>query len=212
MICRYLSNVISAFGLGTSNVITALKEALGLSDPGIPCSERLTFRFITAFEQFCKYRGRRSEGCPEDCKSTWCSCLLICLNKTNNVYTLILNRINICSLPDGASRRSNLGPEISSFLGDGTSNTRTLHFTLGVDNDTSVIFEVEEDTVLSSPALSLSDNNSRHNYMINTTPNRKLPFLRSSGLPFLTEAMNISPGAKRMIQLTSISYQQQEVY
>ena len=69
-------------------------------------------------------------------------------------------------LPDGAGRGSNLGPEISSFLGDGTGNTRTLHFTLRIDDDTSVIFEVEENAVLSSPALSLSDNDGRHDYIL----------------------------------------------
>ena len=68
----------------------------------------------------------------------------------------------VCSLPDGASRGSNLRPKISSLLSNRTGNTRTLHFTLGVDNDTSVILEVEEDAVLSSPALSLSDDNGRH--------------------------------------------------
>ena len=73
------------------------------------------------------------------------------------------------SLPDGAGRGSNLGPEISSFLGDGTSDTRTLHFTLRIDDDTSVIFEVEENAILSSPALSLSDNDGRHDYMLTAT-------------------------------------------
>ena len=61
-------------------------------------------------------------------------------------------------LPDGAGRRSNLRPQISSFLGDGAGNTRSLHFTLRIDNHTSVIFEVKEHTVLSSPGLALSDN------------------------------------------------------
>ena len=43
-------------------------------------------------------------------------------------------------LPDGAGRRSNLRPQISSFLGDGAGNTRSLHFTLRIDDDTSVIY------------------------------------------------------------------------
>ena len=53
--------------------------------------------------------------------------------------------------------------------------------------------EVEEHTVLSSPALSLSHHDGGHDYTL-TCIKRSLPFLRSSGLPFFTEAMNISPG------------------
>ena len=53
--------------------------------------------------------------------------------------------------------------------------------------------EVEEHAVLSSPALSLSHHDGGHDYTLTCTK-RSLPFLRSSGLPFFTEAMNISPG------------------
>ena len=53
--------------------------------------------------------------------------------------------------------------------------------------------EVEEHTVLSSPALSLSHHDGGHDYTLTCTK-RCLPFLRSSGLPFFTEAMNMSPG------------------
>ena len=55
--------------------------------------------------------------------------------------------------------------------------------------------KVEIDSILSSPALSLSHHDSRHNYGIRESPNSNLPFLRSSGFPFFTEAMNISPAA-----------------
>ena len=54
--------------------------------------------------------------------------------------------------------------------------------------------EVEEHTVLSSPALSLSHHDGGHDYRIIAPLQRNKPFLRSSGLPFFTEAMNISPG------------------
>lgn len=59
--------------------------------------------------------------------------------------------------------------------------------------------EVEEHTVLSSPALSLSHHDGGHDYTLTCTK-RSLPFLRSSGLPFFTEAMNISPGPKQSSQ------------
>ena len=57
--------------------------------------------------------------------------------------------------------------------------------------------EVEEHAVLSSPALSLSHHDGGHDYGIIAPFQRNKPFLRSSGLPFFTEAMNISPGPKQ---------------
>lgn len=56
--------------------------------------------------------------------------------------------------------------------------------------------KVEIDSILSSPALSLSHHNSGHDYTIRESPISNLPFLRSSGFPFFTEAMNISPAAR----------------
>lgn len=47
---RYLSNVISAFGIGNSKVIIALKETLALSDPGSVLVVTLKNRFITTIE------------------------------------------------------------------------------------------------------------------------------------------------------------------
>ena len=60
--------------------------------------------------------------------------------------------------------------------------------------------EVEEHAVLSSPALSLSHHDGGHDYGIIAPFQRNKPFLRSSGLPFFTEAMNISPGPKQLLQ------------
>ena len=88
--------------------------------------------------------------------------LNLLFKQTNNLLSSTME--SLCNLPDGAGRGSNLGPKISSFLSNRTSNTGTLHFTLRVNDDTSVIFEIEENAVLSSPALSLSDNNSGHDY------------------------------------------------
>ena len=74
----------------------------------------------------------------------------------------------------------------------------------------NLTLEVEIHSVLSSPALSLSHNNSGHDYTMNTPTQQYIPFLRSSGLPFLTEAMNMSPAATYDEKKSKI-YQQQEV-
>jgi hypothetical protein len=64
-------------------------------------------------------------------------------------------------LEDGTSIGRDTGPHVSTFLGAGTSNGGTLHLTLVVNNDASVILEVNVGTLLSSPGLSLADHNAR---------------------------------------------------
>lgn len=59
----------------------------------------------------------------------------------------------------------NSGPEISALLTNGAGNGGTLHLTLGVDNDTSIVLEVKVDTILSSPGLRLADNNGGHDLL-----------------------------------------------
>lgn len=59
----------------------------------------------------------------------------------------------------------NTGPEVSALLGDGASDSRTLHLTLGVDNDTSVVLKVEVNTVSASPGLGLAHNNGGHDLL-----------------------------------------------
>ena len=69
-----------------------------------------------------------------------------------------------------------------AFLSDGAGDGRAFHFTLRVDDDTSVVLasctkdedtlqriicthlEVEEDTVPTAPRLALADNDSGHGY------------------------------------------------
>jgi len=70
--------------------------------------------------------------------------------------------------------------------------------------------KVEIDSILSSPALSLSHHNSGHDYTIRESPISNLPFLRSSGFPFFTEAMNISPAARNKLASTK-TYKQQAI-
>ena len=57
------------------------------------------------------------------------------------------------------------GPELSSFLSDGTGDSGTLHLTLGVDDNSCVVLEVQEDTVGAAPRLALADNHSGHDLL-----------------------------------------------
>mmetsp|Transcript_23573 Transcript_23573/g.33159 ORF Transcript_23573/g.33159 Transcript_23573/m.33159 type:complete len:210 (-) Transcript_23573:26-655(-) len=59
---------------------------------------------------------------------------------------------------DGVAVRSDLGPDFGALFSDGTSDSGTLHFTLRSNDDTGIVFTVDEDTIFSSPGLSLSDN------------------------------------------------------
>jgi hypothetical protein len=81
-------------------------------------------------------------------------------------------------LDDGTGVRGYTGPQVGALLGDTkhqhsiTTITRdldsrsvdstSLHLSLGVDNDTSVVLEVEEHTVPSSPRLALTADDSGH--------------------------------------------------
>lgn len=60
-------------------------------------------------------------------------------------------------LDNGASVGCNSGPDISTLLGDRASDSRSLHLALVVDNNTSVVLEVEEGAILPAPGLSLPD-------------------------------------------------------
>lgn len=53
--------------------------------------------------------------------------------------------------------RGDLGPQLRGLLGDGTSDGAALSFTLVVNNDSSVVFAVDEGSIGSSPGSSLSD-------------------------------------------------------
>lgn len=67
-------------------------------------------------------------------------------------------------LDDGTSVGSDTWPQVGTLLGYRSSDGRTLHVTLGVDNDTSRVFKVEEDSIAPSPGLSLSDYNGGHDW------------------------------------------------
>ena len=66
----------------------------------------------------------------------------------------------LSDLNDTRGSGGNLGPELSTFLGDGASDSGTLHLTLEVDDDSGVVLKVDEDTLSPSPGLSLPDDDS----------------------------------------------------
>merc|ERR1719453_2072782 len=63
------------------------------------------------------------------------------------------------------SNGSDLTPDLSALFGDRTSDGGSLHFSLFVDNDTGVVFEVDEDTFPSSPSLALTDNDGKEHLL-----------------------------------------------
>lgn len=42
---------------------------------------------------------------------------------------------------DGLSLRGDLGPEVGALLSDGASDVLSLHLSLGVDDDSSVVYK-----------------------------------------------------------------------
>ena len=82
-------------------------------------------------------------------------------------------------LDDGTGVRGYTGPQVGALLGDATVSTQpkhpdkiysrsvdstSLHLSLRVDDDTGVVLEVEEHTVPSSPRLSLTADDSGHDW------------------------------------------------
>merc|ERR1719192_2730277 len=68
------------------------------------------------------------------------------------------------SLSDARSVRRDPGPQIGAFFCYGTGDGRSLHFALVVDDDSSVILEVDKLSVFSSERLTLADDDCRHNF------------------------------------------------
>ena len=60
---------------------------------------------------------------------------------------------------------SNPGPEIGALLGNWSSDGRTLHLTLVVDNDPRVVFKVEKSSIFSPKRFSLSYNDRGHHFL-----------------------------------------------
>eukprot|EP01083_Nonionella_stella_P112910 332610_1 len=64
-------------------------------------------------------------------------------------------------LDDRGGVGGDLGPEVGALLGDGTGDAGALHLALGVDDDTSVVLEVDDDAILAAPLLALADHDGR---------------------------------------------------
>ena len=64
-------------------------------------------------------------------------------------------------LHDGGGSRRNTWPEIGGLLSDWAGDGGAFHFALWVNNHASIILEVDIDTILTTPGLSLSDNDGR---------------------------------------------------
>ena len=93
-----------------------------------------------------------------------------CLNHLSLCLTFIPTYDRICKgnqvradkifLADWTRVRGNSRPEIGTFLGDRSSDGRSLHFTFVVNNNSGIIFEIKESSAFSSVSFRLSDNNS----------------------------------------------------
>jgi len=66
---------------------------------------------------------------------------------------------------DRTSVGTDLRPEFWCFLGDWTCNSATFGLALVVYDNCCVVLTVEESSIRSSPSASLSDNNSRVNFL-----------------------------------------------
>ena len=153
----------------------------------------------------------RRRGCdPAANRQTpWRSCVLFCFleetshilihNSENSsphmVYQMELAEEAILGQRSAASFAT--GPVIPDPFISPLGFTITPALSISQPSTPILTLEVEEHAVLSSPALSLSHHDGGHDYRIIAPFQRNKPFLRSSGLPFFTEAMNISPGPKQ---------------
>ena len=100
--------------------------------------------------------------------------------KIQNKFNLKLN-LNLTDRRGGARQ---LGPQRRAFFSNWSSDGRALHLTLGVDDDTGVVLEVDEQTLVTSPLLSLADDDGGHD------------LLTELGLAFLDGGENHVTGAR----------------
>ena len=98
---------------------------------------------------------------------------------------------NASFLDDGSSVTGDTRPEVSAPFRDGSRDGRSLHFTLGVDNNAGVILKVQVGAVLPPPCLALAHDDGGHHLF----PQLRLSLLdgahhkvarRSSGEPVKT--------------------------
>ena len=203
---RYLSNVISAFGLGNASVLGVFKEVFALTDSGSKRKAVMKTRAVSEVEHRGNHFRRRGPHSPESGETARSAGVLMCfLEQTGDI--LIHNSEN--SSPQTAyqmelAEEAILGHRSAASLATGPvipdPFISPLGFTitpaLSISHSTPppITLEVQEHAVLASPALSLSHHDGGHDYEVTSLRGGFLPFLRSSGFPFFTEAMNMSPG------------------
>jgi hypothetical protein len=73
------------------------------------------------------------------------------------IFSLVRNRRD---LKDGTRVSGHTWPHIGTFLGARARHSGTFHLSFIVDDDASIVFEVDVSSFLSSPALSLTNNDS----------------------------------------------------
>jgi len=66
---------------------------------------------------------------------------------------------------DSAGSGRDSWPEISALLRNGASDGCTLHFTLGVNDDSTIVFKVKEDTLFAAPRFALANNDGAHDLL-----------------------------------------------
>ena len=71
----------------------------------------------------------------------------------------MLRIISSIHLQDRSGVGGDTGPELSTFLSDGSRDSRSFHFTLVVDDNSSTVLEVNKDSLLSAERLSLANDN-----------------------------------------------------
>ena len=203
---RYLSNVISAFGQGNASVLGVFKEVFALTDSGWRREAVMKTRAVSATEHGGNGFGRRVPHPPESGETARSAGVLMCfLEQTGDI--LIHNSEN--SSPQTAyqmelAEEAILGHRSAASLATGPVIPDPFISPLGFtitpalsshhSTPRRITLEVQEHAILASPALSLSHHNSGHDYGVIPLRAGFLPFLRSSGFPFFTEAMNMSPG------------------
>ena len=88
-----------------------------------------------------------------------------CLREGRGISKDCVFEFNHGRLKNGSSVRGDTGPKVSALLGNRSRHGRSLHLSLVVDNDSSVILEVNKDSLLPAETLALADNDGGHDLL-----------------------------------------------
>jgi len=78
---------------------------------------------------------------------------------------MVFHQICADDLVDCARSRSNTGPRVGALLGNRACDGGAFELTLWVHNDTSIVLEVHEVSVLAAEGLALADDDSWHHFL-----------------------------------------------